>query len=320
MHRLLVVLLAVLSVARPVFADDVTNTESGVKQRLADASASITRLDGQVAALETSIAETQQRSDREREQLRILARVLYAQPAGDNLLMTVLSANSVSDAFTRMGDLASAAQQASRTRGALNRDLANLSAQRAQLVSDRQHQVKVQAQLQEEFNRLVEREAQRVEQARLAALKAATPTPAAALAATPAPAPARAPAPAPAPVPAPAPPPGAGEEASSRSSWTPSRRSGRARSSGRCAWPSASPATTPTPSTGAPALQGSSSSCPRPGAPRARRTSPSSTRSPTRRPPQSSTSAPAPTSGPVSSSTSGSTSSRKDRVDEGGTR
>ena len=212
MHRLLVVLLAVLSVARPVFADDVTNAESGVKQRLADASASITRLDGQVAALETSIAETQQRSDREREQLRILARVLYAQPAGDNLLMTVLSANSVSDAFTRMGDLASAAQQASRTRGALNRDLANLSAQRAQLVSDRQHQVKVQAQLQEEFNRLVELEAQRVEQARLAALKAATPTPAAAQAATPAPAPARTPAPAPAPAPAtpPPPPPSAG--------------------------------------------------------------------------------------------------------------
>jgi hypothetical protein len=207
MHRLLVVLLAVLSVARPVFADDVTNAESGVKQRLADASASITRLDGQVAALESSIAETQQRSDREREQLRILARVLYAQPAGDNLLMTVLSANSVADAFTRMGDLASAAQQASRTRGALNRDLANLSAQRAQLVSDRQHQVKVQAQLQEEFNRLVELEAQRVEQARLAALKAATPTPAAAQAATPAPAPARTPAPAPAPAPAPPPPP-----------------------------------------------------------------------------------------------------------------
>jgi hypothetical protein len=210
MHRLLVVLLAVLSVARPVFADDVTNAESGVKQRLADASASITRLDGQAAALETSIAETQQRSDREREQLRILARVLYAQPAGDNLLMTVLSANSVSDAFTRMGDLASAAQQASRTRGALNRDLANLSAQRAQLVSDRQHQVKVQAQLQEEFNRLVELEAQRVEQARLAALKAATPTPAAAPAATPAPAPARTPAPAPAPAPPPPPPPSAG--------------------------------------------------------------------------------------------------------------
>src|SRR5256714_11633091 len=141
MHRLLVVLLAVVSLARPAFADDITNREDAVKQRLADASTSITRLDGQIGALESSVAETQKRSDREREQLHILARVLYAQPAGDNLLMTVLSAGSVADAFTRMGDLASAAQQASRTRGALNRDLANLSAQRAQLVSDRQHQV-----------------------------------------------------------------------------------------------------------------------------------------------------------------------------------
>src|SRR5207302_8462975 len=132
---------------------------------------------------------------------------LYAQPSGDNLLMTVLSAGSVSEAFTRMGDLSSAAQQASRTRRALDRDLASLSAQKAQLVSDRQHQVKVQAQLQEEFDRLVELEAQRVEQARLAALHTPTPAPAAAPAVTPTPAPAAArPAtPAPAPPPAPAP-------------------------------------------------------------------------------------------------------------------
>jgi peptidoglycan hydrolase CwlO-like protein len=221
MHRLLVVLLAVslavLSLVQPAFADDITNREDVVKQRLADASASITRLDGRIAALETSIAETQQRSDREREQLRILARVLYAQPAGDNMLMTVLSANSISDAFTRMGDLGSAAHRASRTRWALDRDLASLSAQKTELVSDRQHQVKVQAQLQEEFDRLVQLEAQRleaqrleaqrVEQARLAALHAPPVAPAAAPAATPAPVAAPAPAPAPAPTPAPAPPP-----------------------------------------------------------------------------------------------------------------
>jgi Transglycosylase SLT domain len=210
MHRLLVVLLAVLSLARPAFADDITDHEQGVKQRLADASVSITRLDGQIANLERSIAETQQRSDREREQLHILARVLYAQPAGDNLLMTVLSANSVSEAFTRMGDLSSAANQASRTRLALNRDLASLSAQKAQLVSDRQRQVRVQAQLQQEFDRLVELEAQRVEQARLAALRTPTPAPPGPPAATQAPAPARAATPAPAPPPPPAPGPAGG--------------------------------------------------------------------------------------------------------------
>jgi Transglycosylase SLT domain len=205
-HRLLVVLLTVLSLARPAFADDITDREGAVKQRLADASVSITRLDAQVRALESSIVETQQRSDRERAQLHILARVLYAQPAGDNLLMTVLSAGSVSEAFTRMGDLSSAAQQASRTRGALDRDLARLSAQKAQLVSDRQRQIGVQAQLQQEFDKLVEMEAQRVEQARLAALNTPKPAPAAP-AATPPPATVR---PAPPPAPAPPPPPAPG--------------------------------------------------------------------------------------------------------------
>lgn len=210
MQRLLVMLLGVMlalpGLARPVSADDVTNQEQAVKQRLADASASVTRLDAQIAALETSIADTQQRSERERQQLRILARVLYAQPAGDNLLMTVLGASSLSDALTRVGDLGSAAQQASRTRWALDRDLASLSAQKAQLVSGRQNQVKVRAQLQVEFDRLVELEAQleaqRAEQARQAALRASA---AAATSATPAPAPPRVQAPAPRPPP-PAPP------------------------------------------------------------------------------------------------------------------
>jgi Transglycosylase SLT domain len=184
MHRLLVVLLVVLSLARPAFADDITNKEEIVKQRLADASASVTRLDGQIVALQSSIADTQLRSDRERDQLRVLARVIYAQPAGENLLITVVSANSVSDAFTRMGDLASAAQQASRTRWALNRDLASLSSQRTQLVTDRQHQVDTQKQLQQEFDTLVELEAQRIQQAQLAGLQAApAPAPAAAPAA-----------------------------------------------------------------------------------------------------------------------------------------
>jgi hypothetical protein len=131
------------------------------------------------------------------------------------MLMAVLSANSVSEALTRIGDLSSAANEASRTRWALDRDLASLSAQKAQLVTDRQEQVKVQAQLQQEFDRLVELEAQRleaqrleaqrVEQARLAALQPPTAAPAP----VPAPtlAPAAAPVPAPRPTPAPAPPP-----------------------------------------------------------------------------------------------------------------
>jgi soluble lytic murein transglycosylase-like protein len=164
MHRLLVVLLVALSLARPAFADDITNREDVVKQHLADASVSITKLEAQIATLQNSIVQTQQRSDREREQLRVLARVIYAQPSGDNLIMTVITANSVGDAFTRVGDLTSAAEQASRTRAALNRDLASLSSQKAQIDSDRQHQVEVRNQLQGEFDRLVEMEAQRLQQ------------------------------------------------------------------------------------------------------------------------------------------------------------
>ena len=180
MHRLLVVLLVVISLARPAFADDITNQEDQVKQRLAAASAAITKLDNQIATLEHSIADTQARSDREREQLHVLARVLYAQPNGDNLVMTVLGSSSLSDALTRVGDLASAAQQASRTRRALNRDLASLSAQKSQLVGDRKHQLDTRKQLEDEFNQLVQMEAQRQLQAQQALGQAAAPAPPAA--------------------------------------------------------------------------------------------------------------------------------------------
>jgi transglycosylase-like protein with SLT domain len=194
MQRLAVVLLAVLSLARPAFADDITDREDQVKQRLAAASATITKLEGQIASLEGSIADTQRRSDRERDQLRVLARALYAQPDGDNLVMTVMTSGSIAEAFTRIGDLASAAQQASRTRQALNRDIATLAVQRKQLEGDRQNQVETRQQLEQEFNRLVEMEAQRVQalQAQLAAQQQAQ-------AAQPAPAPAGPPAPAAAP-------------------------------------------------------------------------------------------------------------------------
>jgi hypothetical protein len=177
MHRLAVVLLVVISLARPAFADEITDREDQVKQQMAAASASITKLDAQIAGLEKSIADTQRRSDREREQLRVLARVLYAQPDGDNLVMTVVGAGSITDAFTRIGDLASAAQEASRTRQALQRDLASLSAQRAQLESDRQHQIQARDQLQKDFDQLVQMEAQRVQSAQ-AAQDSSAPAPA----------------------------------------------------------------------------------------------------------------------------------------------
>ena len=181
MHRLAVVLFVVLSLARPAFAaDDLAAREDAVKQRLAAASASITQLDQRIAALQRSIADTQQRADREREQLRVLARVLYAQP--DTLVGMVAASNSLPDAFTRVGDLASAAQQASRTRWALNRDLAALSSEQAQLVADRKRQVDLSKQLEDEFNQL-----EQLQAARDAELKQQAPPPRPPAAAPPAP-------------------------------------------------------------------------------------------------------------------------------------
>ncbi|WP_338204503.1 transglycosylase SLT domain-containing protein [Candidatus Nephthysia bennettiae] len=177
MHRLFVVLLVVLSLARPAFADDITDQQDQVKQRLAAASVSITKIEQQIATLEQSISNTQRRSDREREQLRVLARVLYAQPDGDNLVMTVLGSSSISEAVTRVGDLASAAQQASRTRRALNNDLTKLSTQRSQLVTERKHQVDTRQQLEDRFNQLVQLEAQRLQTAQQAQQQGTAPAP-----------------------------------------------------------------------------------------------------------------------------------------------
>ena len=184
MHRVTVVLFVVLSFARPAFAaDDLASREDDVKQRMAASSASVTQLDQRIVALQRSIADTQQRSERERAQLHVLARVLYAQP--DSVVGTLAESTSLSDALTRMGDVASAAQQASRTRWALNRDLASLSTERSQLETDRSHQLELKKQLESEFNSLVQLQAAR--DAQLQQQAAAAPV---ARAAAPAPAPA----------------------------------------------------------------------------------------------------------------------------------
>jgi hypothetical protein len=97
--------------------------------------------------------------------------------------MTVLGSSSLSEAVTRVGDLASAAQQASRTRHALNNDLMKLSTQRSQLVTERKYQLDTRQQLEDRFNQLVQLEAQRVQaaqQAQQAQQQAPAPAPQAA--------------------------------------------------------------------------------------------------------------------------------------------
>ena len=153
MRRLVVLLVVVTALVQPVFADDLGAREQDVKQQLALASNQITQLNLQMAALQQSVADTQQRIERERVQVRMLARALYAQP--DSMVALVLESASVTEAVTRIADLTSAGDRAAAMKRALDRDLARLSEQRDQLKSDRDRTQALQKQLQAQFAKLV---------------------------------------------------------------------------------------------------------------------------------------------------------------------
>src|SRR5258708_25596806 len=135
MRRLGVALVVAAAVVQPVFADDLNAREQDVKQQLAAASAQITQLNLQMATLEQSVTDTQQRIGRERSRVRLLARALYAQP--DSLVALVFDSSSVSEAVTRLADLTSASDRAAATKPALDADLTRLAQQRDVMQSDR---------------------------------------------------------------------------------------------------------------------------------------------------------------------------------------
>src|SRR5262245_18001718 len=135
MRRLVVLLFAVGISIQPALADDLGARQADVRQQLAAAAAQISQLNLQMASLERSVTDTQQRIERERAEVRMLARALYAQP--DSLVATVFESTSISEALTRIADLTSAGDRAASTKGELDRDLLALSRQRAQLQSDR---------------------------------------------------------------------------------------------------------------------------------------------------------------------------------------
>ena len=145
--------LIACGVSQSVYADDLTAREQTVKQQLAAAAAQITQLNAKMAALETSITDTQQRIARERAQIRRLARVLYAQP--DSLAAALFQSATVAEALTRIGDLTSAGDRAAATKHALDQDLARFSLQKAQLQSDRDRQEQLKKQLEGQFSQLV---------------------------------------------------------------------------------------------------------------------------------------------------------------------
>jgi hypothetical protein len=154
MRRLfgLVAVLLVAGTAQPVFADDIGARQQDLKQQLAAAAAQITQLNDRMATLERSVADTQQRIVRERAQVRMLARALYAQP--DSLVATVFESASLADAMTRIADLTSAGDRAMTAKRQLDQDMTQLSAQRAQLQSDHDRQTQLQQQLEDQYNKL----------------------------------------------------------------------------------------------------------------------------------------------------------------------
>ncbi len=138
---------------QPVQAADNGTSLQSIQQQLASASQQITKLNQQIGDLERSLADTQRRIDQERAEVKMLARVLYAQP--DSLLAMVFESSSLSDALIRVADLTSAGDRAAAAKRQLDQDLANLSQQQAELQSELQQQVQLQKKLQSEYGRLV---------------------------------------------------------------------------------------------------------------------------------------------------------------------
>src|SRR5215469_1608870 len=155
MRRLGLGVLFVVAAAmvQPVHADDLTNQEQDVRQQLAAASAQITQLNLQMSAMSQSATDTQQQVDRERAEIRMLARALYAQP--DSIAGILFSSASISDAVTRISDLTSASDRAAATKHALDQDLTRLSQQRNLMQSDHDRMNQLVRQLEGQYARLV---------------------------------------------------------------------------------------------------------------------------------------------------------------------
>lgn len=154
MRRLLctVVVIIVGAMAQPVHAADVSSQQDTVKQQLAAASLQISQLELQMTTLQQNVADTQRRVDGERVQVRLLARVLYAQP--DSLVAMVFESSSISDAMTRLADLTSAGDRAAAAKRSLDDDLGRLDHQRTLLQADHDRQVGLRKQLEDQFGRL----------------------------------------------------------------------------------------------------------------------------------------------------------------------
>ncbi|HEY8642959.1 MAG TPA: hypothetical protein VIO84_09350, partial [Candidatus Dormibacteraeota bacterium] len=138
-------LASLVAAAQPAAADD----ESNVRGRLATVAEQVSANDREVTRLQTEIADRQLRIERERTQLRLLARAIYVQP--DSAVMLVAASPTLGDAVTRINDLASAGERARATKSALDRDLYQLQAQRLELATRRAELDQQKTELEAEY-------------------------------------------------------------------------------------------------------------------------------------------------------------------------
>jgi hypothetical protein len=139
--------------AKPVSAaNSQVSQQEQVRQHLAAAAAAVSDLDQRIAGFERSIADTTQRIQRERQELKLLARTMYAQP--ESPLIAAFGASSLSEALTRFADLAAAGNRAAATKTALDTDLGGLQLQKTSMQADRQKQDQLRQQLDAQFRQL----------------------------------------------------------------------------------------------------------------------------------------------------------------------
>ena len=159
-----VVLLLALPPA-PAFA--AAQDSASVRAQLADVADQATRNQAEIDRLEAEIPLKQAAVDRERAQLRLLARAMYSQPASP--VLAVLQAHSLGDAFGRVTEMLAAAGRARATESALDGDLSPVRADEARLVARRSDLERQKSELADRYNQLLLQEAA----ARVAAAAAA---------------------------------------------------------------------------------------------------------------------------------------------------
>jgi len=142
-------LASVVAAAQPVAADD----ESNVRGRLATVAEQASANDREVTRLEKEIADRQARIERERSQLRLLARAIYTEP--DSAVVLVAQSPNLAEAVTRINDLAGAGERARATKTALDRDLYQVQAQRLEMETRRAELDREKTELEAEYARLV---------------------------------------------------------------------------------------------------------------------------------------------------------------------